>query len=213
MLFFFQKRRGLLAFVLAGFVLAGSSLVLYKKQEAPGNRSQVQCQASQPLLDRLRPRARGEVAAVTVEQEASRAPMLNFSGPNGEMRTLEHFVGKTLLLNLWATWCVPCRKEMPALDALQKVLGGKDFEVVAINIDTRNLEKPRSWLKENAINALTYYADPQAQSFQELKKAGKAFGMPVTLLIDKQGCLLAHLNGPAEWASPDALDFVRAILP
>jgi thiol-disulfide isomerase/thioredoxin len=117
-----------------------------------------------------------------------------------------------VLLNLWATWCVPCRKEMPALDALQARLGGPDFEVVAVNIDTRDPEKPRSWLKETGVTGLAYYADASAKIFQDLKAAGRAFGMPTTILIDPQGCELATLAGPAEWASEDALAFIGAAL-
>jgi thiol-disulfide isomerase/thioredoxin len=117
-----------------------------------------------------------------------------------------------MLLNLWATWCVPCRKEMPALDELQAKLGGPAFEVVAVNIDTRDIEKPKTWLRDNKVNRLAYYADPQARIFQDLKAAGKAFGMPTTVLIDPAGCEIASLAGPAEWASEDALKLLRAAL-
>ena len=89
------------------------------------------------------------------------------------------------VVNLWATWCVPCRKEMPALDALQGKLGGDKFEVVAVNIDTRNLDKPKAWLQEVGDQQLGYYADSSAKVFQDLKAIGKAFGMPTTLLIDR----------------------------
>ena len=89
-----------------------------------------------------------------------------------------------MLVNLWATWCVPCRKEMPALDALQAELGGDKFDVVAINIDTRDPEKPLAFLKDAGVTHLAYYADQSAKVFQELKLAGKAFGMPTTLIVD-----------------------------
>ena len=115
-----------------------------------------------------------------------------------------------MLLNLWATWCVPCRKEMPALDALQGKLGSDTFEVVAVNIDTRNLDKPKTWLQEVGITKLGYYADPSAKVFQDLKAIGKAFGMPTTLLVDAQGCELGTLAGPAEWASDDAVKLIEA---
>ena len=117
-----------------------------------------------------------------------------------------------MLLNLWATWCVPCRKEMPALDALQAKLGSDKFEVVAVNIDTRNLDKPKTWLKEVGVKRLGYYADPSAKVFQDLKAIGKAFGMPTTLLVDPQGCELGTLAGPAEWASDDAVKLIEAAL-
>jgi hypothetical protein len=101
---------------------------------------------------------------------------------------------------------------MPALDRLQGELGGRDFEVVAVNIDTRNLDKPKTWLKEAGVARLAYYADPEAKVFQDLKRVGKAVGMPTTLLVDPDGCELALINGPAEWASEDALKLVRAAL-
>ncbi len=101
---------------------------------------------------------------------------------------------------------------MPALAALERKLGARDFEVVSINIDTRDLDKPKAWLKQYRIEGLTYFADPSAKVFQDLKAIGKAFGMPTTILIDPNGCELAGLSGPAEWASDDALALVRAAL-
>ena len=81
-----------------------------------------------------------------------------------------------MLLNLWATWCAPCRQEMPALDKLQAELGGPDFEVVAVNIDTRNLDKPRRWLEDAGVTRLAYYADPQAKVFQDLRAGRQGRG-------------------------------------
>ena len=131
---------------------------------------------------------------------------------DGQERRLSDWRGRTVLLNLWATWCIPCRKEMPALDALQAKLGGPAFEVVAINIDTRDPDKPKNWLKEAGINRLGYYADPSAKVFQELKVVGRALGMPTTLLVDPSGCEIATIAGPAEWASDDAVKLVTAAL-
>jgi hypothetical protein len=101
---------------------------------------------------------------------------------------------------------------MPALDALEAKLGGPAFQVVAINIDTRDLDKPKNWLKDAGIDRLTYYADPSAKVFQELKVVGRATGMPTTLLVDPAGCEIATLAGPAEWASDDAVKLVAAAL-
>src|SRR5205807_9336415 len=114
--------------------------------------------------------------------------------------------------NLWSSWCIPCRREMPPLEALQARLGGPDFEVVAVNIDTRDPDKPRAWLKEAGIAQLAYYADPSAKVFQDLKLVGKAFGMPTTLIVDPAGCEIGTVAGPAEWASEDALKLVTAAL-
>jgi hypothetical protein len=84
--------------------------------------------------------------------------------------------------------------------------------VVAINIDTRDPQKPKTWLKEAGIERLTYYADNTAKVFQDLKEIGKAFGMPTTLIIDPAGCEIATLAGPAQWASDDAIKLVQAAI-
>ena len=170
------------------------------------------CAAAVATAGRLAPLAHGEVAALAVAQAPFLVPDLAFKDADGRERTLKDWRGRTVLLNLWATWCVPCRKEMPALDALLAKLGGADFEVVSINIDTRDTDKPRAWLKDVGINTLAYYTDHSAKVFQDLKAIGKAFGMPTTLIVDRNGCELATLAGPAEWASGDALKLVTAAL-
>ena len=109
-----------------------------------------------------------------VAERPLRLPDLTLRDAAGQERKLSDWRGRTVLLNLWATWCVPCRKEMPALDALAGKLGGPAFEVVAINIDTRDPDKPKNWLKEVGIDRLRYYADPSAKVFQDLKVVGRA---------------------------------------
>jgi thiol-disulfide isomerase/thioredoxin len=160
----------------------------------------------------IRPLARGEVAALAVAATPRRLPELTFQDATGQSKTLADWRGRIVLFNLWATWCVPCRREMPALDALQNTLGGPDFDIVAVNIDTRDTDKPKAWLKEVGVNRLAYYADASAKVFQDLKVAGKALGMPTTILIDRAGCELGTIAGPAEWASEDAIRLVRAAL-
>ena len=139
-----------------------------------------------------------------------RLPDLAFEDADGKPRKLSEWRGKTVLVNLWATWCVPCRKEMPALDSLQTKLGGKDFEVVAINIDTRDPEKPKNFLKDANLTRLAYFTDTKAKVFQDLKNIGKALGMPTSVLVDGQGCEIANMAGPAEWASDDAIALIKA---
>jgi len=170
------------------------------------------CRPAVTLAKKLAPFARGEVAAVNVASKPLKLPDLSFQDASGKPMTLAAWRGRTVLLNLWATWCVPCRKEMPTLDALQAKLGGPDFEVVAINIDTRDPGKPKTFLSEIGVQKLAYYADPDAKAFQDLKAIGRAFGMPTTLLVDQHGCELGTIAGPAEWASDDALKLVRAAL-
>lgn len=170
------------------------------------------CRPAAELAERLAPLARGEVAALKPAKTPIRVGALSFRDAGGRERTLADWSGRVVLLNLWATWCVPCRQEMPALDELQAKLGGPGFEVVAVNIDTRDPQKPKTWLQEAGISRLAYYADASAKIFQDLKAAGRAFGMPTTLLIDGNGCEIATLAGPAEWASEDAIAFVGAAL-
>ena len=172
----------------------------------------VVCRPAVELAKKIAPFASGEVAAVNVAKQPLKLPNLAFQDASGKPRTLADWRGRTVLLNLWATWCVPCRKEMPALDALQAKLGSADFEVVAINIDTRDAEKPKIWLKQVGIERLGYFTDASAKVFQDLKSVGRAFGMPTTLLIDPQGCEIGTIAGPAEWASPDAVKLIEAAL-
>ena len=170
------------------------------------------CNGAVDLARKIAPLAQGEVAALTMATTPLRLPDLAFEDADGKPRKLSDWHGKTVLVNLWATWCVPCRKEMPALDALQEKLGSPQFEVVAVNIDTRNLDKPKAWLNEIGAQHLSYYADANAKVFQDLKAVGKAIGMPTTLLVDPNGCEIASLAGPAEWASPDGVKLITAVM-
>ena len=183
--------------------------VLYGRKGPGGNDSSA-CAGAEKALAAMRPLAKGEVAAVQVPKASQKMPNLGFKTPDGQATTLAALERKTLLLNLWATWCVPCRKEMPVLDRLQQQLGGKDFEVVAINIDQRNLDRPKRFLDEIGVKALAYYSDADAKVFQDLQKIGRALGMPTTIIVDAKGCELGHLAGPAEWDSPDALALIKA---
>jgi thiol-disulfide isomerase/thioredoxin len=176
------------------------------------NAADAACAPAVELAQRLAPLARGEVAAFAVTDRSLRLADLAFRDASGTQRHLADWRGRTVLLNLWATWCVPCRKEMPALDSLEGKLGGPAFEVVAVNIDTRDAEKPRAWLKEVSIGRLGYYADTSAKVFQDLKITGRAAGMPTTVLVDPAGCEIGTMSGPAEWASEDAVRLVTAAL-
>jgi thiol-disulfide isomerase/thioredoxin len=170
------------------------------------------CRPAVALAKKVAPFARGEVAAVNVAKSPLKIPDLAFEDAAGKKLTLASFRGRTVLLNLWATWCVPCRKEMPTLDALEGELGSSRFQVVAVNIDTRDPDKPKKFLKDIGVNKLAYYADPSAKAFQDLKSIGRAFGMPTTLLVDPHGCEIGTIAGPAEWASKDAVKLIEAAL-
>jgi thiol-disulfide isomerase/thioredoxin len=210
---YFASKR--LAMILAGGIagvavgLAGVYGIATLTRNVGGDAA---CRPAVELAKKLTPFARGEMAAVTMAKSPLKLPNLSFQNTAGKPLTLSDWRGRMVLLNLWATWCVPCRKEMPALDALEQRLGGPGFEVVTINIDTRDTDKPKAWLKEVGVTKLSYYADPAAKTFQDLKEVGRAFGMPTTLLVDPQGCEIGTIAGPAEWASDDALSLIQAAI-
>jgi thiol-disulfide isomerase/thioredoxin len=199
--------------LIAGVVVAGALAGLAGVYGIGGfmrNAGDPDCRPAVALAQRLGPLARGEVAAMAIAEAPLRMPDLAFLDQTGAERRLSDWRGRTVLLNLWATWCIPCRKEMPALDALEGTLGGERFEVIAVNIDTRDSIKPRAWLEGVGVSRLAYYSDQSAKVFQDLKLIGRAFGLPTTVLIDPAGCEIGTAAGPAEWASQDGVAFVRA---
>jgi|SRR6516164_5326318 len=168
------------------------------------------CRAAVDTAQRIAPLAHGEVAALTMATTPLQLPDFAFEDADGKPRKLSDWRGKTVLVNLWATWCVPCRKEMPALEGLQEKLSGPNFEVVAINIDTRDPEKPRNFLKDAGLTRLGYFNDRNAKVFQDLKAIGRALGMPTSVLVDSSGCEIATIAGPAQWDSEDAIKLIKA---
>jgi thiol-disulfide isomerase/thioredoxin len=197
--------------VLVGAVLgfAGVYGIGGLKRNASGDPA---CRPAVALASKIEPLAHGEVAALTMATAPLRLPDLAFWDADGKSKKLSDWRGRTVLVNLWATWCVPCRKEMPALEGLQTRLGGPNFEVVAVNIDTRDPEKPKNFLKDANLTQLGYFSDPKAKVFQDLKSVGRALGMPTSVLVDGQGCEIATIAGPAEWASDDAFKLITAAI-
>lgn len=170
------------------------------------------CAAKADIAKAVGAAATGQVAAMMPADPPQSLKKLAFNDPEGKPMTVADHGGRTLLINLWATWCAPCRAEMPALDALEREMGSENFEVVAVNVDTGDDTKPKKFLDEIGITSLGYYRDNTLAVFNDLKKRGLALGLPVTLLVDGEGCLLANMNGPAEWASPDAKKLIEAAL-
>ncbi|MES2915921.1 MAG: TlpA disulfide reductase family protein [Pseudomonadota bacterium] len=135
-------------------------------------------------------------------------PEVRFVTEDGSRRTLADFRGKVILLNIWATWCIPCRKEMPTLDALQADLGSSKFEVVTLSIDKAGVPVVRQFFDEYAIRNLAIYVDQTSLAFSNLG----VFGLPTTLIVDGDGRELARLIGPAEWNSPDMEEFLATFI-
>ena len=205
-------RRMPLAIGAALIGVAIGSAVLYATGGLNRPTGDAACRPAVDLARKIAPLAHGEVAALTMATAPLRLPDLAFDDAGGQPKKLSDWRGRMVLVNLWATWCVPCRKEMPALDELQAKLGGADFEVVAINIDTRDPEKPKNFLKDGNLTRLGYFSDPKAKVFQDLKAVGRALGMPTSVLVDRQGCEIATIAGPAEWSSEDAVKLIKAAM-
>jgi thiol-disulfide isomerase/thioredoxin len=151
---------------------------------------------------------KGAMAPLVIRPKPVDLPDFTFAGGEGASSSLKDFEGKVVLLNIWATWCVPCREEMPALDTLEGKLGGTDFAVVPVNIDKGGPEKAARFLKEIGVTRLPLYTDPTGKVFATLK----AVGMPTTLIIDRSGKEIGRLVGPADWASAEALAVIEAAI-
>jgi len=135
-------------------------------------------------------------------------PEIHFQDDQGRDLTLAYFRGRVVLLNVWATWCVPCRKEMPTLDRLQARLGGEDFRVIALSIDRKGIEAVRGFYQEVGVEKLAIYLDPSGKGSQGLTIPG----VPTTLLINREGGEVARKLGEAEWDSAEMVSLVeRAI--
>ena len=151
------------------------------------------------------PLVRGEIQHFRLLGNPRLAPDVILTRVSGKGRVLSGFRGKVVLLNFWATWCTPCRREMPALDRLQKTLGGADFEVIALSVDREGAKVVKPFYEELGLKNLGLYLDPKW-------KAQRAFSItrfPTTVLIDKTGREVGRLEGPAEWMAPDARALIR----
>jgi thiol-disulfide isomerase/thioredoxin len=131
-----------------------------------------------------------------------------FSDGEGRARDLGAWRGKVVLVNLWATWCAPCKREMPSLDRLQAKLGGADFAVLPISLDRTGPEKPRQFLASNGLKNLDLFLD----SANTLMQTMRAPGLPLSVILDRQGREIARLAGPAEWDGAEAETLIRTLL-
>jgi len=148
----------------------------------------------------------GEATGSLVIHDAPQAvPDLSFVDGDGREMSLADFHGRTILLNIWATWCVPCREEMPALDRLQAKLGGPGFEVVPLSIDRDGLPKVKGFYDELGLEAMGIYLDDTGKAAYRLG----AVGIPTTLLINPDGLETGRLVGPAEWDSSELVDLIQ----
>ncbi len=213
------KRKAVWTRLIVAAGLLSLSFILYGMmgrtgKEAADKDTQIasDCLGSVPIRAALAPVVKGEIAAFALSPKPKPFTNLTFLAPDGSPKALSDFKGKWLLVNIWATWCVPCREEIPALDKLQASLGSDKFEVVTISIDTAKLDRRAAFFKDAGAKSLALYADPTANVFQILKREGKALGLPTTFLLDPKLCELGNMQGGADWASLDAFSFIKTAL-
>lgn len=154
------------------------------------------------------PKPGEKMAAFVHKKTPEPLPEITFNDASGKELTLADFKGKTILLNLWATWCAPCREEMPSLDRLQKEMGSDTFQVIALSLDRKGADASQKFLREIEVENLKLYIDASAKQGTVLR----IVGMPTTILIDKDGQEIGRLAGPAEWDSEDAKKLIAAAM-
>ena len=191
---------------------------VYAMARGPDNGGQTQTVATRlaqaapeqplPAGPGANPLSVGEMAKFVFKKAPEPLPDFTFLDGAGKERSLKDWRGRVVLLNIWATWCLPCRKEMPDLERLQAELGSTTFEVVALSVDRGGLEASKKFLDQIKVTKLGLYADPSGRAGSTLK----VIGMPATLLIDAEGREIGRLLGPAEWHSEDAKALVRAVV-
>ncbi len=184
--------------------VVAAGLALYLQGGGAGKGAATPAAMASPALKGLNT---GEMAAFLINPAPPEVPKVAFKDADGKEFALEAWRGKVVLLNLWATWCVPCRKEMPELDKLKAELGGRDFDVIALATDRGGLEKPRKFWSDNGIKQLGLFTDSS-----DAQHALSIIGLPTTLLIDRTGHEIGRLIGPAEWASPEAKALLQAAI-
>ncbi|MFC3704018.1 TlpA family protein disulfide reductase [Devosia honganensis] len=196
----------------AGLAVLGGSIAAWLMLGNAGTANECPAQtAAAQILDAA---AVGQLAALNGTGEGRGYADMGFKDEAGRDLTIADFSGRALLVNFWASWCVPCREEMPALDEIATQYNSDRFMVLPINLDigAGGLEKAQDFLDEGQFRNLPLYADNTFAAFERLKREAVAVGLPATLLLDAEGCELAVLQGPAEWHSNDGKAVVEALI-
>ncbi len=198
--------------VAAGVVVVAGSIAAWLVLGNAGSANECAAQPAQAQI--VDAAATGELAALNATGEGRGYADMAFKDEAGTEMSVADFAGKFLLVNFWASWCVPCREEMPALDAIATEYNSDKFMVLPINLDIGEggLEKAKAFLDEGQFENLPLYADNTFAAFERLKREAVAIGLPATLLLDPEGCELAVLQGPAEWHSPDGKAVIEALI-
>ncbi|WP_273689965.1 TlpA disulfide reductase family protein [Ketogulonicigenium vulgare] len=164
--------------------------------------------ANAAMADNLADLREGDMRKLAVHERPEAASDVAFTTEDGASITLQDFQGKVTLVNFWATWCAPCRVEMPTLAHLQTELGGDDFQVVTIATGRNERDGMERFFDEIGVDNLPLHTDPR----QALARSMGVMGLPVTLIIDREGREVARLMGDADWDSDSAMAIIRAVI-
>jgi thiol-disulfide isomerase/thioredoxin len=190
---------------LAAFAAVYVTLGRPDNQALPGSATETPAPAAKTSGN---PLATGAMTTFVFKPQPEALPDIRFINGSDAEVSLNSLHGKVVLLNVWATWCAPCREEMPALDRLQQALGSDKFQVVALAVDKSGVAGARKFLTDIKAEKLEVYADPTAKDGIQLK----VIGMPTSILIDAEGREIGRLIGPAAWDSPEAKRLIEAQL-
>jgi thiol-disulfide isomerase/thioredoxin len=197
------RKTGLL-FPAIGLGLIIIALVVVASRSGPKDEALVTAAAPAPTPSARAPEPKG---ADFVWYEPKEAPKTVFKDAADADKTLADFAGKALAVNFWATWCAPCVKEMPTLDALQAQLGGDTFQVLTISQDREGATVAKPFMEKNDWKNLALYTEAGAR-FQ--RDAGIR-GLPTTIIIDKAGKEVGRVEGEVQWTSPDVVEKLKAL--
>jgi len=208
-----DKRRGpgTLSYIAGMALTAIAGFAVAQLLLAPPERPQPAAQTANPAAqqhERASAATGTGLENLVVHDSLRSVAAFEFIDSDGKTRTLADWRGKTVLVNIWATWCAPCKEEMPALSNLQAKLGGDDFAVVPISVDRGGLDKPRQFLEQIGANNLPLLLEESGRLNVKLD----VIGLPATLIIDGQGHEIARMIGPAEWDSPQAISRLRQLM-
>lgn len=171
------------------------------------------CPANTVEAAKLDSAALGQLAAVNGTGQGRSYADMAIKDAAGQQLTVESFAGKRLLINFWASWCVPCREEMPALDAVAGKYNSDTFMVLPVDTGETDPAKGAAFLAENNWPNLPLYQEANAfEIINRLKTTAVSAGLPASVLVDEKGCELAVLQGPAEWDSPDGHHLIDVFL-
>lgn len=200
-------------YIILGFVIFATIIFFHE------NENSTACKIANEKYEKIKHQARGEMAAFTTFQPAKKMPNITYFDGQNQQQSLENQNlengGKIILLNIWATWCVPCLEEMPYLEELAKDMAkdlGEKFQVLAISIDRGKIDKIKQFYKKLNIQNLSLAHDPSLQSFKSLQQFSLVFGLPATILINEENCAIGALNGPAKWNSQQAKNLIKAAI-